>query len=111
MRPGTTTYLGVSGEKAVFNGSQKIEFRNVTDGASNTLMVVDADDSRAVTWTKPGDFTYSTDNPTKGLVGHHDDGFHAVFCDGSVRFLPASITAKTLNSLFTISGGEVVKLP
>jgi prepilin-type processing-associated H-X9-DG protein len=83
----------------------------MTDGTSNTLMVVDADDSRAVTWTKPGDFTYSTDNPTKGLVGHHDDGFQALFGDGSVKYISADITARMLVALFTRSGGEVVKLP
>lgn len=110
-KPGTTTYLGVSGEKAVFNGSQKIGFRDVTDGTSNTLMVVDADYSRAVTWTKPDDFTYSTDNPMQGLVGHHSGGFQAVFCDGRVHYFPADITAETLNALFTKAGGEVVKLP
>jgi hypothetical protein len=111
LKPGTTTYLGVSGERAVFNGTQKISFRHVTDGSSKTLMVVDADDSRAVTWTKPDDFTYSTNNPSQGLIGHHGDGFTALFCDLTVRFLPADITAKTLNALFTRSGGEDVKLP
>ena len=55
--------------------------------------------------------TYSTDSPSQGLVGHHGDGFQAVFCDGNVRYIPASITAETLNALFTRSGGEVVKLP
>ena len=101
----------MSGEKAVFNGSQKIGFRDVRDGSSNTLMVVDADDSRAVTWTKPDDFTHSTNNPLQGLVGHHSGGFQAVFCDGSVRYFSADITAETLNALFTRNGGEVVELP
>ena len=111
LKPGTTSYLGVAGEKAVFNGSQNIGFRNVTDGTSNTLMVVDADDSQAVTWTKPDDFTYSTNNPMQGLVGHHGDGFQAAFCDGRTQYFSADITAETLNAFFTKSGGEVVKLP
>ena len=111
LKPGMTTYLGVSGEKSIFNGSQKLGFRDVRDGTANTLMVVDADDSLAITWTKPGDLTWSADSPLKGLVGHHGDGFQAVFCDGHTRYFPASITAEMLTALFTKAGGEVVELP
>jgi len=47
-------------------------------------------------------------NPMKGLTGKFDDGFWTLLCDGSVRFLSATIKPETLRILFTRNGGEPV---
>jgi len=114
-KEGRTTYLGPRGKDYLFNPDAKGQGRriaDITDGTSNTVMVVEANDEKAVEWTKPGDWEPNAADPAKDLLGHFHDGFNALFCDGSVRFINKSINAKTLNAILTISGGEVVdKIP
>jgi len=71
-------------------------------------MIVEADDSRAVPWTKPDDFEYDEDNPAAGLGGVWGEGFNAVFCDGSARFIRRWVDPDMLKLLFTRNDGEPV---
>jgi len=108
LPPGKTTFLGIAGETGMFPGCNGLQIRDVTDGTSNTIWVVDADDARAVVWTQPEDLTPDFTRPLDGLVGHFSDGFLALFVDASVRFLPKSISPQKLKALFTRNGGEVI---
>ncbi len=105
---GKTTFLGIAGESGMFPGCQGVSIREVTDGTSNTIWVVDADDAHAVDWTKPEDLTPDLNRPLDGLVGHFAEGFVALFVDASVHFIPKTVSPKTLKALFTRNGGEVV---
>jgi Protein of unknown function (DUF1559) len=104
---GKTTFLGIAGQSGMFPGCQGLRIRDVTDGTSNTIFVVDADDARAVDWTKPEDLTPDPERPLDGLLGHFPDGFLALFVDASVRFIPKTVSPKTVKALFTRNGGEV----
>ena len=42
------------------------------------------------------------------IFSFHANGAHALFTDGSVRFLDQSIPAGTMAALVTKSGGEIV---
>jgi hypothetical protein len=107
--PGKTTYLVPVGEDTMFPpGLKGIRIQDVTDGTSNTIMIVEADDDHAVVWTKPDDLKVDMKQPRKGLTGGERGGFHAAFGDGSVRFIRATIDPAVLRALFTRSGGEVV---
>jgi hypothetical protein len=109
--PGKTTYLAPVGEKLMFTGGPKaIRIADVTDGTSNTIFLVDANDQHAVTWTKPDDWKYDPKQPRAGLVGHHQGGFVVVFVDGSIHVLRDTINPTTLQALLTRAGGEVVQL-
>ena len=83
--------------------------KEIIDGTSNTILIVDADDEHAVVWTKPQDLPYSPERPLAGLVGHHEGGFQALFADGSVRFITEKINPRTLQALMTRNGGEVLE--
>jgi hypothetical protein len=117
--PGKTVYLGNAaadgiletprGAGANVKWPRGISIREIRDGTSNTILAVEASDSAAVIWTKPDDLVPDPDNPVKSLLGLRPDGFLAVFCDGSVRLIQASIDRQVLNALFTRSGGEVVQ--
>jgi hypothetical protein len=103
-----TTYLGVAGKQGLFGDVEGISFRNVTDGLSNTIMVLDVADEQAVIWTKPDDFTPNPENPLKGLIRPGAETFEVVFGDGAARALSKMIAPETLKAIFTYNGGEVV---
>ena len=107
-REGKTTYLTPRGPATIFPGAQAIKLQEITDGTSNTIFVVDAGDSVAVTWTKPDDWEVPADASTQGLFGHHTGGTNFAFADGSVRFLKETISPKLIRALVTRNGGEVI---
>ena len=106
-----TTYLAPLGKGLMWDDPKGLKITHVSDGTSNTIALVEADDDRAVVWTKPEDITIDPRNPLAGLLGHYGEGFHAALADGSVHFIKKSIDPATLWALFTRAGGEVVAFP
>src|SRR5262249_8015515 len=102
-----TVYVAPLGEATVFPGKQPIQFKDITDGTSNTILLVEVAEEQAVVWTKPDDLAIDSKDPAKGLTRAHRGGYPVAFADGSVRFIPDTISAKALYGYFTRSGGEV----
>jgi prepilin-type processing-associated H-X9-DG protein len=107
-KEGKTTYLTPRGPSTIFPGAHATEIRDITDGTSNTILVVDASDAAAVTWTKPDDWDIAAEFKTQSLFGHHPKGTNVGFADGQVRFLKETITPKVLLELTTRNGGEII---
>lgn len=107
---GKTTYLTPVGPKTIFGGAEGMSILNITDGTSNTIMTVEADEAKAVYWTQPEDLKVDRDNPLAGLRSEQHKGFLAGFADGSVRFISNNVDPQVLWALFTANGGEVVDL-
>jgi|SRR5579864_1127393 len=95
------------GVKPLFERARGVDIREVTDGTSNTLMVVES--GQLVPWTKPDDLYFAQDLPTPTFGSRHAGGFNVVLADGTARFLRWSLPAETLRSLVTKDGGEVVE--
>ncbi len=116
--PGKTVYLGNAGRNGIFVAPKAdrpqqetptgTAMREITDGTSNTILVVEVSDPAAVIWTKPDDLEFKADNPLQGLRGTRPGGFLAALCDGSVHFISIQVDRDTLRGLFTRNGGEVV---
>ena len=102
---------GSARQRLMWDEPKGLKILQITDGISNTIGLVEADDDRAVTWSKPEDMTIDPKNPITGLLGHYTEGFHAALADGSVRFIKKSIDPKMLWALFTRDGGEVTEFP
>ncbi|HEV3238701.1 MAG TPA: DUF1559 domain-containing protein [Gemmataceae bacterium] len=107
---GVTTYLTPRAKETAFPGKDAIAIKDITDGTSNTILIVDADDDHALVWTKPDDLKIDSTKPHTGLGNRNDEGFLVAFADGSVHFLKKDISIKNLWAMFTIAGGEVVTL-
>ncbi len=86
-------------------------FASITDGTSNTILLIEIPASKAVVWTKPDDWTFDPEAPAKGLFeGARSGEIWAAMADSSVRTISANTDANTLKGLFTRSGGEVIDL-
>jgi len=109
-KPGTTGYQAIIGPATAFTPDFKpLSFQDFTDGLNETLLV--GESRRCVPWTKPEDVPFDMTIPLAGLGSHHgyhNNGFNALFADGSVWFLKNSITPSVLGALLTRNGNEVV---
>jgi prepilin-type processing-associated H-X9-DG protein len=114
--PGMTAYRVFQGKKTIFDPDHSVGLVDVTDGTSNTILVVEA--KEPVIWTKPDEIPFDLEQadalratqtqPLFGAGSMHPGGLNAAFADGSVRFVKTSINKITLYSLITRAGGEVV---
>lgn len=115
--PGKTVYLTPRAGSTVFPEPERptkmefptgIQIQDVTDGTSNTVMLIEVSDDRAVFWTQPDDFEFDPLDPLAGAIGQHREGVLVGFADGSVRLLSKMLDAGIVHSLFTRNGGEAV---
>ncbi|MEZ6035044.1 MAG: DUF1559 domain-containing protein [Planctomycetaceae bacterium] len=114
-RPGAKNELGTTCFVAPLTRSSTfgrvgpgVGIREITDGTSNTLMIVEASADKSVIWTKPEDVTIDDADPLHSIINQDAAGFAACLCDGSARFLSKTIDAATLKALLSINGGEVI---
>ncbi|AGA25337.1 DUF1559 domain-containing protein [Singulisphaera acidiphila] len=107
-KEGKTSYLTPRGPSTIFPGATGVKIQEITDGTSNTILVIDANDDAAVTWTKPDDWEVPTPFTTKGLFGHHPNGTSFGFADGSVRFLRDTLAPHVILKLLSRNGSEVI---
>lgn len=105
---GKTNYVGFRHEKSIFSDREKMAFRDIRDGTSNTIMVVEAADDHAVIWTKPDDLEFDEKKPHAGLGKLRKGGFLATMCDGAVHFIPSTITVETLVKLVFRDDGQAI---
>lgn len=105
---GDETYYRVfSGGGALFDPTLKTTFDMVTDGLSNTIMVVEAGES--VPWTKPEEIEYDPKKKVPDLGGLFDGQFYFAMGDGSVRSFNKGKKDAVLHKLITRSGGEEIE--
>ncbi|MEY4788511.1 MAG: hypothetical protein RLZ61_729, partial [Planctomycetota bacterium] len=100
-----THYRLFYGKGAAFELNKPTQIINITDGLSNTLMAVEAEEP--VVWTNPNDFAF---DPTKALpkMLSIDGKFSAAYCDGSVRTFKMPIDQEILKLLIQKNDGKLI---
>jgi hypothetical protein len=108
-RAGLTTYLVPIDKAFIFTGTKEgMPIKEIHDGTSNTVMVVDANDDAGVVWTKPDDLVVSRKDPWRGLLGHYPGFVLVGTADGSWRRVARTVKPETLWAMFTRAGYEVL---
>ena len=100
-----THYRLFYGKGAAFELNKPSGLAQITDGSSNTLMVVEAEES--VVWTNPNDLAF---DPAKALpkMLSIDGKFSAAYCDGSVRTFKMPIDQEILKLLIQKNDGKFI---
>jgi Protein of unknown function (DUF1559) len=106
-RDGKTNYLLPVGKGTLFGGEKRLRMKEITD-PSETVMFVEADEDRAVIWTKPEDLDVDMDHPSRGLGGFRRDGILVGMCDGPVRTLRPGNSESTLRAVFSYKGEKAI---
>ena len=81
-------------------------FNQITDGTSNTILLVEA--KRNTHWAKPEDIPFQLGKNAKEFGGFHPDKFNVAIADGSVHWVDESIAAETLNYMLQKADGNMV---
>lgn len=92
---------------------QPFGFDDISDAISNTILVIEADASEAVTWTDPaGDYQFDPVDPTRGYGESWLSGVFVGMVDGSVQAIQTGGTRVPLNfpeqmqGMFTVAGDD-----
>lgn len=108
VAPGQTVFQVPQGDGLLFEEIGERKFRDILDGLSNTIMVVETSRDAAVPWTKPADHEFDLSNPLAKTGDSHQGGFHVLMADGAVVFITNSIDQNLLRALLTRAGGETI---
>lgn len=104
-----THYLAIVTAKSCLQPNQPRPIKEITDGTSNTLLVIEVPHDQSVHWMAPED----ADEKLLESFGpqskeSHSGGRHGLLTDGTVRFLTQKIDRKTFAALCTATGNETV---
>lgn len=96
--PGLTNYLALVGDETAFPPGQGAR---IPANSSMTVFFVEADEDRAVPWTKPQDIDFDPANPLDGLGNFRPGGFGASFRDGHTQVISDDVDPAVFRAMVT----------
>ena len=114
------SYVALVGPGMIFEGSTPVAIKDITDGTSKTILVVEVA-GRTKSWMEPVDINVgqmpaaiNAGRPNytgNGMSSFHPGGLNVAMADGSLRFISQTVAPPVLQGLMTRDGGENTQLP
>ncbi len=106
---GLTQFVVPVADNAAFHGEIGVPIKDITDGSSNTALVLTVTAEHAVPWTKPSDWEvdFSTDLHEWLFAGQSE--VTVLMGDGSVQRFDAELTPENLSRFLQHQDGEPVE--
>ncbi len=101
-----SSYFVLTGEGTIFDKKEGTKLQDITDGTSNTILIVEA--VRDVPWTKPEDIPFTVQGELPTLGGVREGGFGYAMADGSVHIFPQKQNVSVLRALIQKNDGQVI---
>lgn len=109
-----TNYVAVVGAETMWPGAGAVGLRDIADGSSTTIAVVETTGS-GINWLEPRDLTFdeavqginSPANPSISSI-HSGGVVNVLFVDSHVVALPDDIPPNVIRALLTIKGMETI---
>ena len=108
-----TSCLAIIGDRTCWPGDGSVSIREITDGTSNTLLVVESHNS-GIHWMEPRDLHVgqmaTTINPPggQGISSFHKGGAHVILADGSLQYISEKTDPEVLRRLIERDDGEEI---
>lgn len=103
-----TNYLANAAAGGCFRLAESRPLSEITDDRAQTLMVVEVSSDRSVPWMSPYDADEQLVLSLAPESTGHQHGFHAAMCDGTMRYLSASLPAAQRRALISAAAGDKV---
>ena len=106
-----TDYVLVTGPGTLFDGDRPATLADVTDGMSNTVLVIEIANSD-IHWMEPRDMPLDKllaeieAGNSKKILGAHSVGSSVTFGDLHTKFISHSVDAKTWKAMLTAAGDD-----
>jgi beta-lactamase regulating signal transducer with metallopeptidase domain len=102
-------YYGFVGVGTIFEGPDGVKIRDILDGTSTTIAIVES--KRNIPWTKPEDIPFDPDKPLPDLGGFVEGGFNCALADGAARSMETARVKEELKWLIMRNDGHVITTP
>jgi len=108
-----TSYVAIVGPGTMWPGAHPFTVSEITDGTSNTIMLVEVRNS-GIHWLEPRDLT-ATELKARIVAKrwreqprNHDSGGHVLMADASVHWISDDNLLKYLDALISINGNDSI---
>lgn len=105
-----TTYVVIVDDSTCFPAGKSVQLSQISDGASQTIAVVELPKEQAVKWSSPSDLRLNDflQLVRSGKAISHQQGFHVAMTDGSIQFISSDISNSDLRAMLTKSAGDAL---
>jgi hypothetical protein len=109
-----TSYVAVVGPETMWPGSKSTSANDISDGTTNTIMVVETTNS-GIHWMEPRDLDFATmptlinSNWGPSISSTHPRVALVAFADGRSQALPNDTPQDVIKAMLTAAGGEAIR--
>ena len=100
----------------LFGYDRQTKFQDISDGTSNTILMIQVDPQLPRPWIRGGGSTVQgvtekdSIKPFTTLQADGKSGTYAIMADGSIRFINAQINNEVFKAMVTYKGGEKLEI-